>query len=110
MGIPTCVGIGPTKTLAKLANHIAKSIPELDGFCDLTDEEIRAHWLVRMPASDGSPACDKRLEVGQILFQIGNDIVPHPLGLAFGVAILGGRHNVPENPTFFRQSANSRQE
>ncbi|MET3415203.1 nucleotidyltransferase/DNA polymerase involved in DNA repair [Methylobacterium sp. 1030] len=25
-GIPTCVGIGPTKTLAKLANHIAKMI------------------------------------------------------------------------------------
>lgn len=23
-GIPTCVGIGPTKTLAKLANHLAK--------------------------------------------------------------------------------------
>jgi len=25
VGLPTCVGIGPTKTLAKLANHIAKS-------------------------------------------------------------------------------------
>lgn len=24
VGIPTCVGLGPTKTLAKLANHIAK--------------------------------------------------------------------------------------
>lgn len=24
IGIPTCVGIGPTKTLAKLANHVAK--------------------------------------------------------------------------------------
>jgi DNA polymerase V len=24
LGLPTCVGIGPTKTLAKLANHIAK--------------------------------------------------------------------------------------
>lgn len=27
-GIPTCVGIGPTKTLAKLANHVAKKRPE----------------------------------------------------------------------------------
>ena len=26
-GIPTCVGIGPTKTLAKLANHVAKTVP-----------------------------------------------------------------------------------
>ena len=52
VGIPTCVGIGPTKTLAKLANHIAKGIPELGGVCDLSDEEIRAHWLVRMPVSE----------------------------------------------------------
>lgn len=24
-GLPTCIGLGPTKTLAKLANHIAKT-------------------------------------------------------------------------------------
>ncbi|KQP59744.1 Y-family DNA polymerase [Methylobacterium sp. Leaf108] len=47
-GIPTCVGIGPTKTLAKLANHIAKSIPDLDGVCDLSDEDERAAWLCRI--------------------------------------------------------------
>ena len=47
-GIPTCVGIGPTKTLAKLANHIAKSIPELGGVCDLSDEDERAAWLCRI--------------------------------------------------------------
>lgn len=52
VGIPTCVGIGPTKTLAKLANRVAKAVPELGGVCDLTDERIRAHWLVRMPVSD----------------------------------------------------------
>jgi DNA polymerase V len=42
-GIPNCVGIGPTKTLAKLANHVAKdaarkpgSYPaELAAVCDL---------------------------------------------------------------------------
>ncbi|GJE54833.1 Y-family DNA polymerase [Methylobacterium thuringiense] len=47
-GIPTCVGIGPTKTLAKLANHIAKSIAPLDGVCDLTDPDAYAHWLGRI--------------------------------------------------------------
>jgi DNA polymerase V len=47
-GSPTCVGIGPTKTLAKLANHIAKSCPPLDGVCDLSDEAEWAHWLVRI--------------------------------------------------------------
>ena len=30
-GIPCCVGIGPTKTLAKLANHIAKSAKRKPG-------------------------------------------------------------------------------
>jgi DNA polymerase V len=52
VGIPTCVGIGPTKTLAKLANHIAKQVPELGGVCDLTDEAIRAHWLIRLPVNE----------------------------------------------------------
>lgn len=36
IGIPTCVGIGSSKTLAKLANHIAKKRPEWNGVCDLT--------------------------------------------------------------------------
>lgn len=34
-GLPVCVGIAPTKTLAKLANHMAKKRPEFDGVCDL---------------------------------------------------------------------------
>ena len=44
-GLPTCVGIGPTKTLAKLANHIAKKNPGLGGVCDLTDEAVRSRWM-----------------------------------------------------------------
>ena len=51
-GIPTCVGIGPTKTLAKLANHIAKRIAPLDGVCDLTDPAEYDHWLCRIPAGE----------------------------------------------------------
>lgn len=34
-GLPVCVGIGPTKTLAKLANHLAKQDPVWQGVCDL---------------------------------------------------------------------------
>ena len=30
-GVPVCVGIGPTKTLAKLANHVAKKHPRSKG-------------------------------------------------------------------------------
>lgn len=36
VGIPACVGFGPTKTLAKLANHCAKKgLAGRDGVCDL---------------------------------------------------------------------------
>ncbi|GJD91641.1 Protein UmuC [Methylobacterium hispanicum] len=51
-GIPTCVGIGPTKTLAKLANHIAKTVPDLDGVCDLTDPVAYDHWLCRISVAE----------------------------------------------------------
>src|SRR4051794_22144217 len=40
-GIPTCVGIAPTKTLAKLANAVAKKNPIFGGVCDLSDPAVR---------------------------------------------------------------------
>ncbi len=51
-GIPTCVGLAPTKTLAKLANRVAKSNPHLNGVCDLVDPRAREAWLRRLPLSD----------------------------------------------------------
>lgn len=39
--IPTCVGWGPTKSIAKLANYIAKDRPELEGLCDLSASNVR---------------------------------------------------------------------
>ncbi|GAA4379615.1 Y-family DNA polymerase [Hymenobacter koreensis] len=51
-GIPTCVGIAPTKTLAKLANRVAKKRPELAGVCWLQDAELRAWALEQVPAED----------------------------------------------------------
>jgi DNA polymerase V len=35
-GLPICVGMGSTKTLAKLANHCAKKQPQMNGVCDFT--------------------------------------------------------------------------
>lgn len=35
-GLPVCVGFAPSKTLAKLANHWAKTQPEFAGACDYT--------------------------------------------------------------------------
>jgi DNA polymerase V len=35
-GLPVCVGFGPSKTLAKLANFVAKKQPSWQGVCDFT--------------------------------------------------------------------------
>lgn len=51
-GIPTCVGIGPTRVLAKAANHLAKKRPELDGVCDLTDPDRRQALLATLDIGD----------------------------------------------------------
>ncbi|RZK31387.1 MAG: Y-family DNA polymerase [Hymenobacter sp.] len=48
-GIPTCVGVAPTKTLAKLANRLAKKLPELDGVLYLDTTERQA-WALRQVA------------------------------------------------------------
>jgi len=40
--IPTCVGIGPTKTIAKLANAVAKKDRAGSGISDLRDPDQRA--------------------------------------------------------------------
>lgn len=39
--IPTCVGIGPTKTIAKLANRVAKADRDGSGVCDFSDPMVR---------------------------------------------------------------------
>ena len=49
-GIPCCVGIGPTKTLAKAGNKVAKKMPS--GVIDLADEDIRTAQLSRYLVED----------------------------------------------------------
>lgn len=44
-GITVCVGIAPTKTLAKLANHGAKKYAATAGVVDLTDRERQRRLL-----------------------------------------------------------------
>ena len=51
-GIPTCVGIGPTRVLAKAANHLAKKRPEFEGVCDLTDPDRRMALLATLAVAD----------------------------------------------------------
>jgi DNA polymerase V len=51
-GIPTCVGVAPTKTLAKLANRIAKKDAGLGGVLYLNSAERRAWALRQVPVGD----------------------------------------------------------
>jgi DNA polymerase V len=39
-GIPVSIGIGPTKTLAKIANHLAKAQPETGGVYELSEADV----------------------------------------------------------------------
>lgn len=53
-GLPVCVGIGATKTLAKLANHIAKKYPEWNGVCDLSSLSLQQQedWFSQIAAGE----------------------------------------------------------
>ena len=66
--IPTCVGIGPTKTIAKLANAVAKGNPALDGVCDLRDERDRQRLYERTAVDEvwgiGGRTADKLRQLG----------------------------------------------
>lgn len=55
VGIPVCVGIASSKTLAKLANHCAKKgLAGADGVCDfgMLDEPQRAALFARIPVGE----------------------------------------------------------
>lgn len=56
LGLAVCVGIGPTKTLSKLANHCAKKkLAGKDGVCDFT-----------VMSADELTALFGRVEVGEV--------------------------------------------
>lgn len=70
-GLPVCVGIGSTKTLAKLANHMAKKNAEFNGVCDLNclSSQQQDEWF-------------SKIEVGEI-WGIGRRLAPklHEIGI-----------------------------
>jgi DNA polymerase V len=47
-GLPVSIGIGPTKTLAKAANYLAKKNPFSPSVCDLSDEDFRKQQLAKI--------------------------------------------------------------
>ncbi|MDD5493561.1 MAG: Y-family DNA polymerase [Dehalococcoidia bacterium] len=67
-GIPVCVGLGPTKTLAKLANFAAKKWPQTGGVLDLSDPVRRDKLMRLVPAGEvwgiGSRTAAKLNQIG----------------------------------------------
>ncbi len=51
-GIPVCVGMGPTKTLAKLANYAAKKWKKTGGVLDLSDPVRRKKLMRLVPVNE----------------------------------------------------------
>jgi len=51
-GIPVCVGMGPTKTLAKLANFAAKKWQQTGGVLDLSDPMRREKLMRIVPVGE----------------------------------------------------------
>ena len=49
IGVPVSIGIAPTKTLAKLANKVAKNDPRFDGVVILSEPRVIRHFLKSMP-------------------------------------------------------------
>jgi DNA polymerase V len=52
IGIPCCVGMGPTKTLAKIANRLAKKVSTNNGVFVINDELTRNHALRNIAIDD----------------------------------------------------------
>ncbi len=51
-GIPVSIGIAPTKTLAKIANHFAKKFPAYNGVCVIDTDDKRITALKMTPIDD----------------------------------------------------------
>ncbi len=51
-GIPVSIGIGPSKTLAKLANTVAKRAPQARGVFDLRAQAAQRAVLPRLPVAE----------------------------------------------------------
>lgn len=91
--IPTCVGWGPTKTIAKLANRLAKNNPNMGGVCDLTSAEVRAAHYSSIPIGDiwgiGGKTAAKLERAG--VLTVSDFIAMDPQEVRERLTVVGGR-------------------
>jgi DNA polymerase V len=74
-GLPVCVGIGSTKTLAKLANHCAKKQPVFNSVCNLNNRSNSELDLLL-----------SQIDVGEI-WGIGRKLAPKLQALGFNTVL-----------------------
>ena len=92
-GLPVCVGIAPSKTLAKFANHLAKKNSSFNGVCDLSNmpKQDLYQWMSEVSAAEVwgvGRKIAKRLEgmgIHTVLDLV--QVSPQMMRLQFGVVI-----------------------
>ena len=92
-GLPVCVGIAPSKTLAKFANHLAKKNSSFNGVCDLSNmpKQDLYQWMSEVSAAEVwgvGRKIAKRLEgmgIHTVLDLV--QVSPQMMCLQFGVVI-----------------------
>ncbi|KTR06460.1 DNA polymerase V subunit UmuC [Aureimonas ureilytica] len=90
-GIPVSVGIAPTKTLAKVANRLAKKTPESGGVLVLADEAAQTAALARIELTDvwgiANRIAVRLVEMGITTPLELRDADPRKIRAAFGVVL-----------------------
>ncbi len=103
-GIPVCVGVGPTKTLAKLANHVAKKHPRSPGVFNYNDlsEAQKNRLLQRIPVQEvwgvGRKLTPRLARYGVLTALDLRDAHPPTLRAAFGVVMEKTQRELQETP------------
>lgn len=92
-GLPVCVGIGASKTLAKLANHLAKKNPQFTGVCDISSmpKAMLYQWMAETAVGEvwgigGKTAKKlKELKINSVFDLV--QVSPQAMRQQFGVVI-----------------------
>ena len=93
LGLPVCVGIGPTKTLAKFANHLAKKNGFLGGVCDISSlsQTELYQWMGDVDVSEvwgvGRNIAKKLHHLGIFTVLDLAQVSPQSIRLQFGVVM-----------------------
>jgi DNA polymerase V len=98
-GVPCCVGIGPTKTLAKMANKWAK---KHGGVIDVSDRAVRQKVLAGTPVTDlwgigpkwGLKLKEMGVDTGEAFIRLPADMVLK----TFGVTLSRTQRELQGNP------------